>query len=217
MVNGIEIHPKSTTLVSSPLPLPPDSSSGELVYINTGGKTFKDSEGITWVADTYFNNGGAVEPLAAGDISNTQDDFLYRTGRFDINADPPLKYTIPVARNGEYKVTLHFAETYTPVMNKGGRLFDISINGSKKFQNLDIYDEANGGFKPLKKNTFVTVTNKLVIIEFGHVKENPKVRDTGKNGPDDRSMSRANLTLFLPCVKQKDQCHSNQPGFCSAG
>jgi len=200
-ISAIEVHKgRSTTTVSSPLELP-----GQSVYINAGDKEFKDSNGIIWMADTYYNT-GEEEPIALGDIKETNDDGLFSKGRYVPKTESePLKYEIPVASNGVYDVTLFFAETYGRAMQAGIRVFDVSINGSKKFEKVDIYGETKAGYKALKKTATVSVTNKIVTILFGRIAENPKINAiqvTPSSGqpayPPTESSSTTNVASRLP-------------------
>src|SRR5437016_14449243 len=73
-----------------------------------------------------------------------------------VNAHASFGYSIPLA-DGNYNVTLDFAETY--VTAAGQRIFSVSINGTQVLTNFDIYAAA-GGMNIAVQRTFpVTVTN----------------------------------------------------------
>jgi hypothetical protein len=76
--------------------------------------------------------------------------------------------------NGNYRVNLYFADTYTGTQKVGARVFDVLIEGSLRCDNLDIFAEA-GGFTALTKTADVSVTDGVLNIEFRHVVENPKI------------------------------------------
>src|SRR5437016_2991124 len=90
-----------------------------------------------------------------------------------VNAHASFGYSIPLA-DGNYNVTLDFAETY--VTAAGQRIFSVSINGTQVLTNFDIYAAA-GGMNIAVQRTFpVTVTNGTLSVNFipGAV-ENPKI------------------------------------------
>ena len=65
---------------------------------------------------------------------------MYGTERYG-SAHASFGYSIPVA-NGNYNVSLDFAETY--VTAAGQRIFSVSINGTQVLTNFDIYAAAGG-------------------------------------------------------------------------
>ena len=153
-INAIEVHPK---IVFTP------------IYINAGGDNYTDSQGNEWVSSSvavYHNTGNQVTP-STSEINNTVDDTLYQTELWDDNSGEEMKFEIPVP-TGTYEVTLHFAETYEAVQMVRARVFDVSIEESIVFTDLDIYAEV-GPFAALTKTTTVNVTDGLLTIEFLHV------------------------------------------------
>lgn len=87
-----------------------------------------------------------------------------------------MKYSISIP-NGQYVVALHFAETYGPTQGVGKRVFDVKIEDSIVFNDVDIF--AEGGNLPNKayvKSATVSVSGGVLTIEFLHIpdKENPK-------------------------------------------
>jgi hypothetical protein len=195
-ISAIEIHQgKSTGTVTSPSQ---GSGAGPSININCGSNlSFQDSKGEIWIPDKYFNT-GLAEPLAAGDISGTQDDQLFRSGRYDVILGSPLIYRIPVSNNGDYIVSLLFAETYRPAMQVGARVFSVSVNGARTFPRVDIFGETGAGNKALIKTTTVKATNKMVTIEFGHIQENPAIKaiqvtpSSSSNGSSNAPPSNSN-------------------------
>ena len=103
---------------------------------------FTDREGRSWEPDRYAMGGQLVSRSET--IANASDPEIYRGERYG-----NLTYTLPVAQNGKYGLTLHFAETwFGPGMPGGGgagsRVFDILCNGVALKRNFDIYKEAGG-------------------------------------------------------------------------
>ena len=79
-----------------------------------------------------------------------------------------MRYTIPVP-NGEYSVYLHLAETYSGITKAGDRVFDVKMEGSIAFPNLDVFAEAgNQRNKAVVKKTDVSVLDNSLTIEFMH-------------------------------------------------
>lgn len=87
-----------------------------------------------------------------------------------------MQFTIPVA-SGSYIVSLLFAEVYGPTMAQGARVFDVKMENSLVFNDVDIYKDAgNAGNKAVTKSTTISVTDGALNIEFVHTgKQNPKV------------------------------------------
>ncbi len=66
-------------------------------------------------------------------IANTEDDPLYQSARYELSY---YKVTVP---NGTYKVTLKFCESR--VDKPGKRIFDVSLEGKKVIEDLDIFSK----------------------------------------------------------------------------
>ena len=142
------------------------------IFINCGGKNYKDSRGNTWIADAYYNTGDTFSELFW--IFGTSDRNLYRSNRYDSKTSKPdLTYDIPVL-NGKYDVFLHFAELYSGAQTSGVRVFDMVVEGSVEFPDFDIYAEA-GGYTALVKQTTTTVKDGFLTIKFVRKLENPEI------------------------------------------
>ena len=139
--------------------------------INTGGLSFVDTGGNTWEADAHFNTGNTFSTAAA--ISNTADDLLYQTERWDDTPAPELAYAIPVD-NSHYEVTLHFAEIWSGAFAVGARVFDVAIEGATVLDDFDIYAEA-GANTALTKTFHVEVSDGTLNILFSREVQNPKI------------------------------------------
>lgn len=154
---------ESPTLNPTDAPSPQPSSSPtvsgqEAIYINAGGRDYVDPEGNLWVSDSRFTTGSVSTTEA--DIENTDKPALYQTERFQSR----LVYTIPLL-DGEYKVSLHFAEIYSRAFDVGARVFDVSIQGRKVSRKFDIYKAAgNGNTAYVLKVPNVEVNNGKLII-----------------------------------------------------
>jgi malectin (di-glucose binding ER protein) len=138
----------------------PNALCAQTIRVNCGGGSYKDSQGQAWLADTGFS-GGTAESIAAT-VAGTADPLLFEDYRWN-----PTGYSFKVA-NGQYHVNLYFVESNPQAEVIGGRVFDVSLQGSKTFANLDIFSEV-GANAALVKTANVTVTNGAVTIGFAHV------------------------------------------------
>ncbi|GGB98942.1 hypothetical protein GCM10011325_27700 [Dyadobacter sediminis] len=141
--------------------IPPPST----IRINAGGPDFTTATKKTFIADKYYAGIDRTSSIASGDILNTTNDVLYRSGR----SSPAFSYNIPVA-NGKVDVTLHFAETYYGAPGKkggaGSRQFNVNIEGSRKLTNFDIFTAAGGALRAYQRTFPVTVTDGVLNIDF---------------------------------------------------
>ncbi|TYH13684.1 hypothetical protein ES288_A06G158500v1 [Gossypium darwinii] len=98
------------------------------------------------------------------------------------------RYITAAISNGNYNVTLHFAEiqfsnneTYASL---GRRLFDIYIQDEVKEQDFDIEAEAKAALVPFAKSYNVSVTNGRLEIRFYWAgKGTQAIPDRGTHGP----------------------------------
>lgn len=136
-------------------------------FINCGGPQYTDPQGDVWTADQAYSAGGygyigggtysTVDP-----ISNTESDPLYQTERYEMSQ---YRFDVP---NGDYEITLHFAEIYFSYLTK--RVFSVSIEGRLVLDRLDLYKVA--GHDGAISYTFSTrdlgfsVTDNNLIIDF---------------------------------------------------
>jgi hypothetical protein len=128
------------------------------VRINSGGPAYTDSSGLRWSADTGYTGGGPY--TVTNTITNTSDPTLYKTSRYG----PSFSYSIS-APAGTYSVTLKFAELYWTA--KGGRVFNVAINGTTVLSKFDIFAAAGGAFKAVDETFPVTMTsNGTITIKF---------------------------------------------------
>ena len=155
MVSGIEIIPWQPMAIR----------------VNTGGGQYVDSTGKTWVADEGFNTGAIARVDAA--IAGTEDDELYRTNRYDKSTVPELTYAFEVP-NGDYRVNLHFAETWSNGWTPGKRVFDVRIEGLEVDKALDVFALA-GANTALVRSYTTRVEDGKLQIEFLRGVQNPNV------------------------------------------
>lgn len=150
---------------TTPTPTPTPASSS-VFRLNAGGPSYTDSNSNVWAADKAYTvgsfgyvGGGLYSTSTA--ISGTSDPTLYQTERYNISS---YKFTIP---NGNYDVTLKFAEIYPPncVVNKRG--FNIDIQGIRVLSDFDIFVKAGKICNGVIDQTFIaSVTNGILTIGF---------------------------------------------------
>jgi hypothetical protein len=126
-VNGIEIVPSRPGAIRPIRILARDSG-------------YTDHSNRLWSADRYFR--GGVQVQRHDPIEKTDDEALYQNERFG-----NFSYTIPVALNSRYTVTMKFCESWfgpeRPARGGvGERIFDISFNGRTLLGNFDVFKEA---------------------------------------------------------------------------
>ena len=143
-----------------------------MARVNAGGPSYLDSNGKTWAADTGFNTGSTSSTTLP--IDRTIDDPLYKTERFDPLTAPELTYSFPLT-NGQYEVQLFFAEVHTANSSPGLRVFDVAIEGSLAFDNLDIFSLAGAPYTAVVVAKTVSVSDGQLNIAFPRGISNPKV------------------------------------------
>ena len=123
------------------VPIPP-AGQGFTLRINTGcTKDHTDKEGRVWKADPWRRGNRPYGPDAGnmvdrGDkpVAGTTVPHIYLFERYGLGS---YKIKVPP---GQYRVVLHFAETWHNEPDK--RVFDVSLNGRPMLQDLDVFREA---------------------------------------------------------------------------
>jgi hypothetical protein len=135
-----------------------------LVAVNAGGSLFTAADGTRYQADTLFSGGKTYRTTAA--IAGTTDDVLYQSERYG-----NFSYNVPVA-NGDYVITLKFAELY--FSSAGKRAFDVFIEGAKAVSKLDVFARA-GKNAAYDVTVSVRVTDGMLNITFSSLINYAKV------------------------------------------
>jgi hypothetical protein len=143
------------------------------IRVKCGGTGLKDSQGHAWSADTGFN--GGLVSQTTGAVKGTSDQVLFQTGRTAPDSGK-LVYSFPVP-NGPYHVNLYFAELFDADFNKGGRLFNVLLQGNPFLQNFDIFSAA-GANTALIKGADIFVSNGTVQIELNTVPGHDRAKVT---------------------------------------
>jgi Malectin domain len=147
MVSGIKVEPM------------------EVVFaVNAGGQEYVDAADQVYDADANFSGGktGAITGVIAG----TEDDYLYQNERYG-----NFSYNVPV-ENGDYVVTLKFAEIYWT--KSGKRVFDVLIEGKTVISKLDLVAKV-GPKAAYDVAVPVTVADGVLNITFQSVVDNATV------------------------------------------
>ncbi|XP_047166448.1 probable leucine-rich repeat receptor-like serine/threonine-protein kinase At3g14840 [Vigna umbellata] len=169
--------------------------SFDYFHINCGGGQETSSEGILY--DDDVDSSGAARSGAATSIKlkenwafsntghflggNNKEDYIQQSQKTLSMTDSALYQTARVSpisltyygmclENGEYTVSLHFAEimftddnTYSSL---GRRIFDVYIQGKLELKDFNIANEAGGVGKNITKRISTTVSNNSLEIRF---------------------------------------------------
>jgi len=147
--------------------------------VNAGAdKEYVDQGGTKWLPDQEFSAGktyGAIEGQTVlrteiKAVQGTKAPQVYLTERYGMSA-----YRIVVPR-GDYKVRLHFAETYEGITGAGQRVFSVKINGQCVLKDLDVFKEAGGFAEPLVKEfKKIKAPDGKLLIEFSEQVQKPEI------------------------------------------
>lgn len=140
------------------------AESNTVIRVNCGGSAYIDASGKQWQADFGFNTG--YSSSHSDPIHFTDDDILHQSTRWDPRDETELSYNFTVP-NGDYRVNLHFSESYTPASVIGGRVFSVALEGETVLDHLDIFAEA-GHDSALIKSFDVSVSDGDLTIDFQH-------------------------------------------------
>jgi hypothetical protein len=129
------------------------------IRISAGGP-YTDSLGQYWAADYgYLQSLGTWSTTAA--ISGTSDQRLYQTERYNYPGSLTYQFGVP---NGNYTVTLKFAEIYDTAA--GQRYQNIALNGTTVVAGLDVWTAAGGPNRAYDLSFPVNATNGQLTISL---------------------------------------------------
>ena len=122
--------------------------------------------------------GGQVANYSNNEIADTDEDPVYQTCRWNLNA---YRLRVP---NGTYAVTLKFCEVH--YQEAGKRVFGIKIQGQPKLSGLDVCARAGANHAFDLNFDRIKVANNVLAIEFEQEIEFPfiagiTIRQTSKN------------------------------------
>jgi hypothetical protein len=160
--------------------------TGIVYRVNAGGSTLPStygpsftgisgdgtSDGITVSGTTSNSTTAAVDlsavdlDLSAGDAEDLFQSTLYTTDSMSWGFDVP---------NGIYEVKLHLIEQQAD-FEVGDRVVDVSMEGTIRLDDLDVYAEAGATMKALTKSVLVVVGDGELNIDFASVVSYPNIR-----------------------------------------
>jgi len=162
---------------SAPAQAPASAASTNLpipVYIVAGYGTDLKVGDTNWLAGSkFFADGETIErpDITIATNTNTGPAIIYKAERYSMTR---FKYA-PVP-NGDYTLRLHFCETFEGITAKGDRVFSYVVKGDgPPVKDFDVFATAGGALKPVVKTVPVTVTNRMIEIEFTPQVENPQI------------------------------------------
>lgn len=134
--------------------------------INTGGTSFTAADNTLYQADNFFSGGNSSDSALA--IASTEDDSLFQSHRWQSGG---FSYHLPI-KNGDYNVTLQFAET--SFNNAGLRVFHVDAEDVRIVSDLDVFAEV-GATTAYQATAIVTVVDGVLDLDFVSKVENPMV------------------------------------------
>ncbi|KAL3345110.1 hypothetical protein AABB24_024185 [Solanum stoloniferum] len=158
-----------------------EDSAGAAKFVYWKGNWGTSSTGHFWDTDVSLNDHKAKNVSAIkGDESQ-----LYMTAHLS-----PLSMTYfgRCLANGNYTLTLHFAEIVyrdnQSFQSLGRRIFDVYVQDKLKFKDFDIERLAGGVDKALKEKFNVTVKDKTLQVRFQYAgKGTTSIPSRGNYGP----------------------------------
>ena len=85
-----------------------------------------------------------------------------------------MQWNFPVAP-GNYQVHLFFAEIYAGAAQPGGRVFDVSIEGELRIDNLDVFLQTGSSHQALVRS-FVVNSDALLTLTLAGEYQNPAIK-----------------------------------------
>jgi hypothetical protein len=143
----------------------PDSvySPSATFRVNSGGGAFTTTDGRKFEVDRYVT-GGYLAPVASGEVGNTVEDALF----LDARQGGTITYQFPTG-NGQFKVLLHFNESYYGSQVPGGvgsRTFKVTIEGVRRLTEYDIFAKAGGAMKAITESFTTQVTDSVLTVQL---------------------------------------------------
>jgi hypothetical protein len=116
---------------------------------------------------------GGIPARSYNYISNVCDreQVIYQNERYTAPLDT-LRYLFKCPP-GVYEVTVHDAETFMSGPNQ--RLFDIFVQGVKKFANIDLFSVAGGANRAVTFTSQTTAPNGLLEVQLKPVYDNARI------------------------------------------
>jgi hypothetical protein len=130
--------------------------------VNAGGSDYEDRDSVLWSADQPYESGawgytGGSAAVSSQDVSGTDDDTLYQHYRVD-----PSEYRFDL-ENGDYRLTLHFAEFETDKLNR--RMMQVVAEDTVLESSLSVVGEV-GQYAALERRYPVRVADGQLNVHF---------------------------------------------------
>jgi hypothetical protein len=214
-LNGIAVKQHSTA---------PDTGDQTFVAINTGGQAFPTvpGEDIQWEEDRqtvphdYLD--GSYASLTTGSFStfsgtNETDapnevvgSYRYTSG----SGNRTIKYEIPVAADGEYRVELFFARKGADTWQENVRKFDILIEEEAVAFGYDVYVEA--GSSAVSRVFYAQVDDDILNLAFvGVGTAHAQINGIIVNGPVE-SAQGSSLSAMAAAPEEMKREEENSAG-----
>lgn len=168
----------NSTNLNTPLQTANNLNAPYELRINSGGTKVEFGSEV-FESDTYFTgNGKSFVNNKISDIAGTDRDDIYLSERSTNSDLGNFGYAIPL-ENGNYTLTLHFAEiwfgaTRSGPNGNGRRIFSVEMEGNTIMSNFDINQEV-GTMTAVAKTYDVTVIDGTLNIDFSASVNQPKI------------------------------------------
>jgi hypothetical protein len=145
--------------------------------VNCGGSDYTDTRNNYWSADQSYTPGGwGYGPnrnsySTANPVSGTSDPRLYQTESWFSGGNGNYRFTVP---EGDYKVSLKFAEIYSGINPANPRIFSVALEGEPVITDLSLLETA-GMYAATDGTFYTTVNDGILDIDFIKGRENPKI------------------------------------------
>lgn len=140
--------------------------------INCGGGAYTASSGTEFMADKHASGGSAS--TVASDIDGTTDDVLYQTDRYGA-----VSYSIPVTPAKNYRIRLHFAETWDGITGVGQRTFGYTIQAGTaqevSVSGIDLFALVGANNAYVTEPVDVLIAGSTINIALTSGVQNPKL------------------------------------------
>ncbi len=147
------------------------------IRVNCGDGVYSDTKNNVWSADQPYVSGGwgysaNRNSFSVGiPVTNTTDPTLYQTESWFSGGEGSYRFSVP---NGDYKVTLKFAEIYNGINPANPRIFSVSLEGNEVITDLYLLETA-GLYSATDGTYHITVNDGILDIDFIKGSENPKI------------------------------------------
>jgi hypothetical protein len=142
----------------------------EVFYKLNAGST---SAAAPFTVDQFASGGTPRTITNTIDMSGVTDpapQAVYQSERYGTST-----YTFPnLTASANYKIRLHFAELFHST--NGGRIFNVSINGSAVLSNFDVYASAGAMYKAIVREFQATANSSgQIVVAFNTVTDNATI------------------------------------------